>query len=106
MVFANYLRRRQRLLPATATQASKNTQALFSSSSVNHRLEKTPQHRAMDAVLPNLQEQSEVPLGAACRPSRQLQSGLRAGNGIKETLAEGRDEFQDSHEGRAASLRA
>lgn len=105
MVFANYLRRRQRLLPATATHASINTQALLSFS-VNHRLEKTPKHRAMDAVLPNLQEQAEVSLGAACRPPRQLQSGLRAGNGIKETFAEGRDEFQDSHEGCAASLRA
>lgn len=72
---------------------------------VSYRVEKIAEHCAVDAVLPNLQEQAEVSLGAVGRPSGQLQSGHRR-NSLEEAHAQGGNLLQGTDAGCFATVRA
>lgn len=65
----------------------------------------TAQHRPMDALLPDVQE-ATLPVGAAGRPSGQLQGGPRSGHGAEETVPQGGDVLSCADGRRAARLRA
>lgn len=52
------------------------------------RLAKTAQHRAVDAVLPDVQE-TALSVGAARWPSGQLQGGSRSGHSAEEDVPQG-----------------